>query len=87
MWSFHRLAALCALLASLQAVSADSDQCSTADCLNTQGPHAKKPVPQASFGLGAKPKKGAKQHSLLQLKTTLSKVVLPPEDDDSGLDA
>eukprot|EP00913_Durusdinium_trenchii_P002119 g1957.t1 len=28
------------------------------------------------------PPKKAKQHSLLQLKTSLSKVVLPPEEDD-----
>eukprot|EP00438_Fugacium_kawagutii_P020442 Skav233819 [mRNA] locus=scaffold5904:61361:64236:+ [translate_table: standard] len=58
---------------AIQAAWGKVEQCKEPEC------------PQPVQKSGAAPSKKAKQHSLLQLKTTLSKVVLPPEDDDDDM--
>lgn len=77
MQSLSRFLGLCLLLALAEAVGPSSEQC-RGDCPEDR---ARRPARPA----GTKKVKGAKQHSLLQLKTSLSKVVLPPEDDELDL--
>mmetsp|Transcript_31197 Transcript_31197/g.56590 ORF Transcript_31197/g.56590 Transcript_31197/m.56590 type:complete len:82 (-) Transcript_31197:155-400(-) len=49
------------------------------ECLGTSEAKRQKPAAASGFGLAAK---GAKQHSLLQVKTKVTKVMLPPEEEE-----
>eukprot|EP00930_Biecheleria_cincta_P053848 TRINITY_DN39620_c0_g1_i1.p1 TRINITY_DN39620_c0_g1~~TRINITY_DN39620_c0_g1_i1.p1 ORF type:complete len:101 (+),score=25.13 TRINITY_DN39620_c0_g1_i1:65-367(+) len=82
----------CVVLAACVASVASADAACSSDEQSLLHAHTspmkkQKPLPRAAagFGFGAMPSKGAKgakQHSMLQLKTTLSKVVLPADAED-----